>query len=150
MTRLFSPEELVSPSRSSFTYPRGVRFQDVDAAGIVFYPRILEYFHDGYAEFLEQKGCQLSAILSEKSWIAPIRHADAEFLRPLRFGERLDVVIARARQDATSLVVGYQLKQQTQLAAVGQTLHLFLDAKSYTRIPLPAIIDEAFRDIPED
>jgi YbgC/YbaW family acyl-CoA thioester hydrolase len=148
---LFSADALASPSLSAFAYPRVIRFQDVDAAGIVFYPRILEFFHDGYIDFLESRGCHLPAILTDGRWIAPIRHAEADFVRPLRFGDQVEVVIARAKLDETSLVVGYQLRaKEQQVSAYGQTLHLFLDPANHCRIPVPAIIQSAFSDIPRE
>ncbi len=38
----FERDELKTLTKSSFARDLSIRFQDVDAAGIIFYPRVLE------------------------------------------------------------------------------------------------------------
>jgi len=56
---------------TAFADRRAIRFQDIDAAGIIFYPRVLEMFHDTYAAFLAFAGAPLPEVLRSGTWLAP-------------------------------------------------------------------------------
>src|SRR2546425_324228 len=105
----FTEEELAAARQTSFVHRRIARFQDADAAGVLFFARVFDYFHDGYVELLESAGFQLARVLAEKVWIAPIRHSEAEFLHPIRFGDPLEVAPVRARFEASVLFLGHQI-----------------------------------------
>src|SRR5512145_2250396 len=85
----FDVEQLRKRPPESFAVERDVRFQDVDAAGIVFYPRVLEYFSDAFVAFLTANGTRLAEVLRERRWGAPLRHAEADYFKPLRYGDRI-------------------------------------------------------------
>ena len=154
----FSRAELLD-APVGFSHELLVRFQDVDAAGIVFFARILDYCHDAYVAFLAAAGCPLDASLRESRWMAPLVHAEADFIRPLRFGDRVRVHLVAARVRESSYTVGYRLERAGDPAggaadarapgplageavAVGQTVHVVVDPRSFARTPLP----EAMRD----
>src|SRR5688572_22069786 len=109
---LFERDVLKQAGRA-FKVEREVRFQDVDAAGVIFYPRLLEYFNDTYLALLSSAGQPLHASLGRASWVSPVRHAEADFLRPLRFGEAIEVAVvgAKVRPDAepTEVTLGYRI-----------------------------------------
>ena len=140
----FVPRALAATS-PAFVEPRTVRFQDVDAAGIVFYPRILEYFHDAYVGFLASVDLPLPRVLAEQTLIAPVRRANAEFLRPMRFGDPIDVGLVCAVFVGSSLTLGYRIAGAGggAVLAVGTTEHVFVDA-SFVRAPVPAAVLAAF------
>src|SRR5512143_1906178 len=103
----FTVDELVNaPARFRTTVK--VRFQDVDAAGIVFYPRFFEYFHDAYTQVLDDSGAPLARGINEREWAAPLRRVFAEYLRPVRFGDVLEVAIVGVKIDGTDVNVGYR------------------------------------------
>lgn len=152
----FSRAELLA-APVGFSHELLVRFQDVDAAGIVFFARILDYCHDAYVAFLAAAGCPLDASLRESRWMAPLVHAEADFIKPLRFGDRVLVHLVAARVRESSYTVGYRLERPGQLsndalasgqiageaAAVGQTVHVVVDPRSFARAPLPEAMRSA-------
>ena len=97
MPQPFTEEELRSSDPSRFTETRRVRFQDVDAAGIIFYPRVLEYFSDAYMSWLQEAGIDIPRTLELGEIGFPLVRAEAEYLRPLRFGDVIAVEIAAAQ-----------------------------------------------------
>jgi YbgC/YbaW family acyl-CoA thioester hydrolase len=132
--RSFDRDELLSaPPR--FEHPVRVRFQDVDAAGIVFYPRILEYFHDAYVAWLASLGVDLARVLAERSWAAPIRQVEAEFLRPVTFGDLVGVAVVALAAEGGDLAVGFRVHQDGKAVAVGRSVHSFLDRATWKRLP---------------
>jgi 1,4-dihydroxy-2-naphthoyl-CoA hydrolase len=121
-----------------YTERRLVRFQDVDAASTIFFPRVLEYFADAYLGLLTAAGLDVPRMLRERIAAAPLRHAEADFLEPLFFGDEVEVEIVMAKLGRSSVSFGHRLKNAAgRAAAVGYTTHVFVDGKSFQPIELP-------------
>jgi len=145
---LFSKDDLVERSERAFAHEREVRFQDVDAAGIVFYVRIFDYFHDVWADFLKASGEPLHRALQDARWGAPLRHAEADYFKPLRFGDPIEVAIVRAHAEPTEVTIGYRIgRPDGETVAVGQTVHTFIDPGLFRRATMPEPLREAFSRI---
>jgi len=93
----------------AFQRPRQVRFHEIDAAGIVFFARVLDYVHDNYCEYLDSVGHGLPAVLEAGEWAAPIGHVEVDYFQPLRFGDDLQLVIAKAHIDGSRLTLAHQI-----------------------------------------
>ncbi len=134
-----------------FARSRSIKFQDVDAAGVIFYPRLLEYFNDTYLEFLAHVGQPLHEVLGRAPWISPVRHAEADFLRPLRFGDRVEVGIVAARvepeTEPSEVTLGFRIVKPgtLEVATLGQVVHTFVDHQSFRRTIIPEPLLSAFR-----
>lgn len=145
----FERDQLKLPTMSSFRRELSIRFQDVDAAGIIFYPNVLALCHDLYVDFLAAHGSPLHETL-RGPWIAPIRHAEADYLRPLRFGDRVsaEIVAAHVEPEApTEVTLGYRLAIQETVHAVAQTVHTFVDPATFKRVPVPDVLLTAFASL---
>jgi YbgC/YbaW family acyl-CoA thioester hydrolase len=119
-----------------FEHRREVRFQDVDAAGILFFARAFEYFHDAYFALLALRGLDMPRILREGVWVAPIGHAEADFKAPMRFGETVVVEIERADIGRTSLTVHYRVTGECErLYCTGKTVSVFIDRARPCEVP---------------
>lgn len=145
----FDREELKLPRTSAFIEPRSIRFQDIDAAGIIFYPRVLEMFHDAYAALLAFAGTPLRDVMTKDSWIAPVRHAEADYFRPLRLGDEVLVEISRAHLTETETTLGYRIvrSQGGEVCVVGQVVHTFVDRATFKRIAMPEAVRSVLVDI---
>jgi YbgC/YbaW family acyl-CoA thioester hydrolase len=148
--RYFTREELLAAPAGAYRWECAVRLQDVDAAGIVFFARIFEYFHDGLMAYLEQHGVSMPDWLADGVVLAPIKHAEADYIAPLRFGDRLAVELCRGWVADTETMVGYRLvfAASGRPAAVGQTHHVCVDRASGARAALPPPFAAAFRRLP--
>ncbi len=122
-----------------------MRFQDVDAAGLVFYPRVLEWFHDVYVAFLAAAGTPLPEVLAAKAWAAPLSHAEARYKKPLRFGDDVEIALVCAHVEATEATLGYRLARidDGTVAAIGQSSHVFVDPATFRRRPVPEPLRDA-------
>jgi 1,4-dihydroxy-2-naphthoyl-CoA hydrolase len=131
-----------------FSHLRSVRFQDIDAAGIVFYAKFFEIFHDVYVDWLAHNGIDLAKAIASASWLAPLIHAEADYKYPLRFGDHTSVEIAAIQAKERSITVEYVLrdaKTAEKIYAVGKTAHVFVDRTTMRPIPIPEEI-RAFID----
>lgn len=141
----FSRDDLVKSERGRFARHRVVRFQDVDAAGVVFFPRYLEYFHDALIEILAEQGHDWSTELGS-GVVTPIKHAEVDYLRPLRFGDPLRVELVGARTEPSQALVAHRIVRETDgaVASVGQTLHVAVDAATFERREWPKTLARVF------
>ncbi|HTQ04021.1 MAG TPA: thioesterase family protein [Polyangiaceae bacterium] len=139
----FERDELKRSTNRGFSHERAIRFQDVDAAGIIFYPRALELCHDLYVEFLADAGLPLHESLAGPL-IAPIRHAEADYLRPLRFGDRVEVALVAARLGPTApyteVTFGFRVAKlpAREVAIVAQSVHTCVTRERFERAEVPA------------
>jgi 1,4-dihydroxy-2-naphthoyl-CoA hydrolase len=121
------------------TMRRTVKFQEVDAAGTIYFPRILEYFADAYMLVLEKAGLDVPGMLRDKTLAAPLAHAEADFLRPLFFGDVVDVEVLVLEAGKTSATFGHRIRDaKGKPAAVGRTVHVFIDPKTFQPTAVPA------------
>jgi len=117
---------------------RKVRFQEVDAAGTIYFAKVFELCGDAYLELLESSGLDVAGILRAKTWAAPLRHAEADYRAPLFFGDAVTVEIVRAHAGGSSLTIGHRLTRgDGQIAAVAITVHVFVDGGTFKPMPLP-------------
>jgi 1,4-dihydroxy-2-naphthoyl-CoA hydrolase len=136
--RPFTREELEAASPALHTERRPIRFQDVDAAGTLFYPRLLEYFSDAYLGLLAAGRVDLWGKIADGSFRAPIVHAEADYFAPLRFGDTAVVEIAGARAGQRSFTLGFRvIRQDGTLAAIGQVVYVTIDRATFKSTPLP-------------
>src|SRR5687768_5024506 len=97
----FERDVLKIRGATAFAEQRPVRFQDVDAAGIIFYPRLLEYFHDLYVNFMSAVGTPLPEVLRNGTWISPVRHAEVDYFKRLHFGDAVEVALVATHAEST-------------------------------------------------
>lgn len=141
MSTPWSREELAGFAQEPIiTTERRVRFQDVDAAGTVFFPRMLEYFADAYGELLANAGLDIPRVLRERTLAIPLAHAEADFLAPLFFGDTMRVEVVKARVGERSVTFGHRILKlggDAAAAAIGTTVHVFVDGKTFKPTPVP-------------
>lgn len=139
MSSPFEREVLAGAEDFIYTTRRTVRFQDVDAAGTIYFPRILEYFADAYVELLVHRaGLDVPKLLRDKKWAAPLAHAEADFLRPLFFGDVVDVDVVALKVGKTSATFGHRLRDGSgKAASIGHTVHVFVDPTTFQPIAVP-------------
>lgn len=142
----FERDTLRERPESAFCEHRQIRFQDVDAAGIIFYARVLDYCHDLLVSFFAAAGMPLHEQLRDPTWIAPIRHAEADYLRPLRFGDPVEVALVRAKLEESEVALGFRIARtdSQEVCVVVQSVHTFVAPRSFQRLPIPEPLRSAF------
>jgi 4-hydroxybenzoyl-CoA thioesterase len=84
-----------------------VRFGDEDHAQIVYYPRFFHFFHCAFEDFFNEQGYPYRACLDVDRVGWPAVHAEADFEKPVRFGEEIDVSVEVARIGEKSATFEY-------------------------------------------
>lgn len=121
-----------------FSYERPIRFADTDAAGVVYFPRLLNLCHEAYEASLEAAGIGLAQFFGSEHRAIPITHVEADFRRPLRVGDRPVVELTAALESEHAFQIFYRISLGDVLAATATTRHVCIDPISKTRSPLPS------------
>ena len=129
---------------SIHTHSRSVLFQEIDAAGIVFFARFFEWFHDAYSELLASRGIRFEDVLAKGEWGIPLVHAEADYREPLRLGIAITIVIEKIDLGDKSMTVSYSVKGAEKTYAVGKTVHAFIDRKTFRGRAIPDEVRKAF------
>jgi 1,4-dihydroxy-2-naphthoyl-CoA hydrolase len=129
----------------SFRLPIQVRFQDVDAAGVLFFGRIFDYLHMAYEELIVSAGVDRARYFGGDGYIVPIAHAEADYRSPIRYGERIEVSIEVARVGRASFQLRYRVAGPDKTLRVeATTVHAFVDKETMKPISIPAALRAFF------
>lgn len=123
----------------SFRHERPVRFADEDHAQIVYYPRFFHFFHEAFEEMFAAHGVPYRQCLDENvGW--PAVHAEADYKRPVRFGDRLEILVSVARVGETSASFEYVGTRvgDVEPAVTGKIVVACLDMATMRPQPIPA------------
>jgi acyl-CoA thioesterase FadM len=123
-----------------FAHPTEIRFQDADPAGILFFARVFDLFHDAYFACLASRGIRPAEGLAEKRWASPLVHAEADYRKPMRFGDRVVVELERIEFGSTSITTRYRVRGDggpDDLRAAGCLVHAFISPADFRSCPVP-------------
>ena len=127
-----------------------VRITHTDAAGVVYFARVLDLAHIAYEEAMDAVGHPLAAVIAEGRHGYPIVHAEADYRRPMRLGDRLSIAVEVAEVTQRSFRLAYEvsvLGEQTAVAANASTVHASIDARTGRAADLPEALTEALEAI---
>lgn len=123
-----------------FRSPLTVRFGDVDLAGFVYYPRQLHYCHVAMEEFFARElGLDYARFLSDHGQGLPTVHLEADFRRPLHYGDRLEIEVVVERLGESSIHWLFRLLRDgaEPPTAEFRVVTANMDAETRTKRPLP-------------
>lgn len=129
-----------------FQYHTTIKMYDVDAAGILFFANQFRLIHDAYEALLESRGFPLGVWLKKAPFFLPVVYAQSSFKLPLHVGDHITIHLSLKTTSETSLTLGHEiLKNNSEPAGSGETVHVCIDRKTGEKIPLPnqllALID---------
>lgn len=119
-----------------FIYTRTVRFQDTDAAGVVYFANVLAMCHEAYEASLAASGINLKVFFSNPDRAIPIVHASVDFYRPMFPGDRLTIQLTPKQVAGDEFEITYQIFSESvaeKSVAEALTKHVCIDAVSRTR-----------------
>jgi len=120
-----------------FEYQRIIRFQDTDAAGVVYFAQILSICHEAYEASLRQVGIELKQFFGRGAIAVPITHTSADFKRPLMCGDVVTIHFTPTQKTTDSFEIHYTVLQaEGKSAATVTTHHVCIDTANRQRHPL--------------
>ena len=120
-----------------------IRLRDTDAAGVIYFARLLQHAHDAYEAFMDQAGLPLSASLTQGP-LLPLVHAEVDFMLPLRLGDRVRVAVTAVRVGRSSFTLEYGFNNPAGvLLARARTVHVAIaNGKS---VALPGVLRQTLK-----
>ncbi len=125
---------------SSFRATITVRFGDVDRAGIVYFPRFLNYIHIALEEYFSKVvGIDYPVLIKEHRLAYPTVHLEMDFMRPLRYGDRVGVEVKPEKIGTTSVTWTYRLFRpgEDEPAAVGRQVTVNTNMDTFEKFEIP-------------
>ena len=122
-----------------FSYSRIVRFQDTDAAGVVYFANVLAICHEAYEASLAASAINLKVFFSNPKVAIPIVHASVDFYRPMFCGNELAIDLTPQQLASDEFEITYQIfsnEVADRCAAKAITKHVCIDATIRKRQPL--------------
>ena len=86
-------------------FPLRVYYEDTDLAGIVYYANYLKFIERARTEWVRNLGVDQTALKTDHGVVFAVRHITADYIRPARFDEALDVVTRLKSVSAARLVL---------------------------------------------
>ena len=126
-----------------FTHNRTVRFQDTDAAGVVYFANVLSICHEAYEASLAASGINLKSFFNNPTAAIPIIHASVDFLRPMFCGDKLLIHLTPQQVGENKFEIAYQIVEASsseQQLAKAITRHVCINPITRTRTQLPEAI----------
>jgi 1,4-dihydroxy-2-naphthoyl-CoA hydrolase len=121
-----------------FVHERRIRFQDADPAGIAFFAHVLTFCHEAYEELLRVEGLPLEQFVASGAGL-PLRHAEVDFLAPLRVGMLIRISVAVSKLSERSYRMEFVLRdEQGKELAKASTAHVAVDRAAMRAIAIPA------------
>ncbi|MEZ6003563.1 MAG: thioesterase family protein [Planctomycetota bacterium] len=128
-----------------------VRFGDVDAAGIAYFPSIYNMIHSAFEDLWEEHlGVSYADLITRQRLGFPLVHSEVDFRRPLRFGDRPKIRITCEHVGRSSLRLRYRFFLDGELALDARMTTACIDMDRLKSCELPAAYRAAFQALAPD
>ncbi len=120
------------------------RFSQLDPAGILFFGEVFPICAGVYEDFVQSLGFGWNEWFDHPEAASPVRHAEAEYFRPLRGGQVYTVNVEIVSLRTSAFEVEFVLKQGETLHCRVRIVHVFISKATGAKIPIPDAVRAAF------
>ena len=114
-------------TEAPFQYDLRIRLHDTDAAGRLFFAHLFRHAQDALEAFMEHIGYPIDAMLRAGEILLPLTHAEADYRRPMRHGDRIRIEVRVEDLRRRSFAVGYRfLSEAGEEMAAARTIHVMV------------------------
>ena len=139
----FFKEQPGAPAPLTVETTRKVRFEEVDALGIVWHGRYPSYIEDARMAFGEKYNFGYLDMYRE-NFVAPIVQMQINYRRPLVLGDEFKVVALLHWTDAVKLNFEYRIESKNQLVATAFTVQLLTDIDKEILLVRPDFVENFY------
>jgi 4-hydroxybenzoyl-CoA thioesterase len=120
-------------------HDRPVLFEDVDAAGIVFFARFLGYCHEAMERLFDGVEGGYKGLILDRRIGFPAVHVTTDFSSPLRYGDvaRVEALVTKLGQTACHLHFTITRAKDGALVATMSHVAVCSDLTTLTKLALP-------------
>ena len=119
---------------------RPVRFEEVDAAGIVFFARYVAYAHEAMERFFAPLEGGYARLVGVRKIGFPAVRVETDYHAPTRYGDTLRIETTVARLGNRSATLRYRMFRAADGVLVAEVLHTVVvsDLVALKSIDMPA------------
>lgn len=127
----------MQPPNLTFT----VSFDEADGEGIVFFGNYFRLAHRALEAWVVTKGILWEDWFKNPEFGVPLRHVEADYLKPLRPGQSFDAVIKVEELGESSVHFSYEFTDITGAPIARlKTSHVFVSRTEMKKIKIPDLI----------
>jgi len=132
-----------------FTTTILVRFGDLDAAGIAYYPNLVNFLHESFEDFFSgHVGRPYPEVYREGIGFPTVK-LEVEFLSPVHYGDHVEVRVTIERIGRSSVQIRYEASVQGRPVFRARNVAVVVDMKTFRPMALPAWLRERFESAME-
>ncbi len=124
-----------------------VRFGDIDAAGIAYYPQLVNFLHEAFEDFFTAHVGRPYPEVFRDGIGFPTKKVEMEFLSPARYGDWIDVDVSIEKLGRTSVIVHYEGSVAGRPVFRARNVAVVVDMKTFRPMPLPDELRERFETV---
>jgi 4-hydroxybenzoyl-CoA thioesterase len=126
-------------------HERAVRFEEVDAAGILFFALFSNYCHEAMELFFAALPGGYPHLITQRKIGFPAVHVTSDFSAPIRYGDVARITGTVTKLGTTSCHFHFDVTRATDGAAVAKMdhVHVCTELTTMTKLPFPPDIRAA-------
>ena len=131
----------------AFTSVQKIRFDDVDGAGIVYYPQYFHLCHKAFEDFFDDsEGFSYPQLINELRRGFPTVAIQSDFSAPLRYGDIANVSLTLKNIGRSSASLSYKIiRQEDSVLCFSACITLvFMNLDNHEVLPIPDDIRQLF------
>jgi len=128
----------------TFTWPVRVYWEDTDAGGVVYYANYLKFLERARTEWLSALGLEQDRLAETAGVVFVVRRVEADYLRPARFNDRLEVRCELAEVNRASLSMAQEVRRGEDLLLAALVRVACVDREAFRPARIPAFVMDAF------
>jgi YbgC/YbaW family acyl-CoA thioester hydrolase len=121
-----------------------VRFGDLDAAGIAYYPNLVNFLHESFEDFFVGHVGRPYPDVYREGIGFPTRKLEMEFVAPVHYGDRVRVDVAVEAIGRSSVRFRYEASVDGRAVFRARSVAVAVDMKGFRPMPLPDWLRERF------
>ena len=127
-----------------FTTSILVRFGDLDAAGIAYYPNLVNFLHEAFEDFFRGHVGRPYPEVYAEGIAFPTVKVEMEFFAPVHYGDHVDVDVIVERVGRSSVHMRYEGSVGGKPVFRGRNVAVLVEMSTFKSTPLPDWLRERF------
>jgi 4-hydroxybenzoyl-CoA thioesterase len=119
-----------------------VRFGDLDAAGIAYYPNLVNFLHEAFEDFFVGHVGRPYPEVFREGLGCPTVKVEMEFLSPVRYGDHVDIGVTVEHVGRTSIRIRYAGAVGGRPVFTARNTMVVVDMANFRPTPVPGWLRE--------
>jgi acyl-CoA thioester hydrolase len=127
---------------AAFSWPVRVYYEDTDAQGLVYFANYFKFMERARTEWVRSLGIEQDRLLEEERRCFVVASTDAQFIRPARFNDQLQVTVRMLRRTRVSFLIEQDIFRDDELLCSGTVKVAYIDSDTHRPARLPQMLSE--------